>query len=60
MKVAVTGLGVVSACGLNKKETLESFSSGNRSAGEVSLFKTELKYPVFEVKGLVFDDAKKE
>jgi 3-oxoacyl-(acyl-carrier-protein) synthase len=59
MKVAITGLGVVSACGLNKKETLESFSSGKRSAGEVSLFKTELKYPVFEVKGLTFDDSKR-
>lgn len=48
--IAITGLGSISACGNNVGETLENFACGKRSAGEVSLFKTELKYPVFEVK----------
>lgn len=48
--IVITGLGSISACGNNTLETLESFSSGKRNAGPVSLFKTELKCPVFEVK----------
>jgi 3-oxoacyl-(acyl-carrier-protein) synthase len=54
--IAITGLGSISACGNNTEETLESFSSGKRSAGPVSLFKTELKYPVFEVKNFFNKD----
>ncbi|MCX5701025.1 MAG: beta-ketoacyl-[acyl-carrier-protein] synthase family protein [Candidatus Omnitrophica bacterium] len=49
--IAITGLGAISACGNNTDETLHNFSKGARSAGKVSLFKTELDYPVFEVKG---------
>lgn len=48
--IVITGLGAISACGNNAQETLESFSCGKRNAGKVSLFKTELKYPVFEVR----------
>ncbi|NQU73757.1 MAG: beta-ketoacyl-[acyl-carrier-protein] synthase family protein [Candidatus Omnitrophica bacterium] len=50
-------MGVISACGKNISETLETFAAGNRNGAAVSLFKTELKYPVFEVKGLKVNDA---
>jgi len=44
----ITGLGAISAAGINLAETLNSFERGKRNAGPVSLFKTTLKYPVFE------------
>ncbi|MEW5802670.1 MAG: beta-ketoacyl-[acyl-carrier-protein] synthase family protein [bacterium] len=49
-KVAISGLGVISAAGQGISETLETFSSGRRNGGRVSLFPTALSYPVFEVK----------
>ncbi len=55
--IVITGLGSISACGNNTDETLENFSSGRRNASEVSLFKTELKYPVFEVKDFSNQDS---
>lgn len=48
--VLITGLGVISAAGINLAETLDSFSQGKRNAGQVTLFETSLRYPVFEVK----------
>ena len=48
---------MISACGKNINETLEAFDAGRRNGAAVSLFKTELKYPVFEVKGLKVSDA---
>ena len=48
--VLITGLGVISAAGANLPATLYSFECGKRNAGAVSLFKTALQYPVFEVK----------
>jgi 3-oxoacyl-(acyl-carrier-protein) synthase len=51
-KFYITGLGTISAAGNNISETLDSFSSGRRNAGRVSLFRTALEYPVFEVKNL--------
>lgn len=48
--IAITGLGAISAGGNNIQETLQSFSSGRRNGGPVTLFKTELNYPVFQVK----------
>ena len=48
--VLITGLGVISAAGVNLPATLYSFESGRRNAGPVSLFETVLQYPVFEVK----------
>ncbi|RJR14993.1 MAG: beta-ketoacyl-[acyl-carrier-protein] synthase family protein [Nitrospiraceae bacterium] len=48
--IRITGIGAVSAAGGNVPETLESFRSGMRNAGPVTLFDTPLEYPVFEVK----------
>ncbi|MBI4710000.1 MAG: beta-ketoacyl-[acyl-carrier-protein] synthase family protein [Nitrospirae bacterium] len=48
--VFITGLGAVSAAGSDVAETLNSFRHGKRNAGQVTLFDTPLKYPVFEVK----------
>lgn len=48
--IAITGMGAISACGNNILETLQSFSCGARNGGPVTLFKTELNYPVFQVK----------
>ena len=48
--ILITGLGVISAAGNNLVATLDSFASGKRNAGEVSLFETSLPYPAFEVK----------
>jgi len=50
MKVVISGLGAISAAGVNLKETLESFQQGRRNAGQVTLFPTTLLYPVFEVR----------
>lgn len=47
--IAITGLGAISAGGNNIQETLESFSCGRRNGGPITLFKTELNYPVFQV-----------
>ncbi len=48
----ITGIGVISAAGNNVAETLTSFELGTRNAGPVTLFPTDLKSPVFEVKRL--------
>jgi len=50
VRVAITGIGVVSAVGRNLEETLNTFRQGPESAGTVSVFPTGLSYPVFEVK----------
>ncbi|HPT39827.1 MAG TPA: beta-ketoacyl-[acyl-carrier-protein] synthase family protein [Candidatus Omnitrophota bacterium] len=47
--IAITGLGAISAAGNNTQETLANFSSGRRNGGPVTLFKTELNYPAFQV-----------
>ena len=47
--IAITGLGAISAGGNNIPETLISFSAGRRNGGPVTLFKTKLNYPVFQV-----------
>ena len=49
MKVAITGVGVISAAGGNLFETLDTFQHVRRNADLVSLFPTDLQYPVFEV-----------
>ncbi len=46
--VAVTGVGVVSACGNNLAQTLACFREGNRNASKVTLFPSEFSCPVFE------------
>ncbi len=50
--VVISGMGVISACGNNISETLDTFALGRRNGGRVSLFQTSLTYPVFEVKDL--------
>lgn len=51
-RIAITGIGVISAAGKNLTETLSTFSNGQCNAGPVSLFSTALTCPVFEVKDL--------
>ncbi len=48
--VVISGMGVISACGNNISETLDTFASGRRNGGSVSVFQNGLNYPVFEVK----------
>ena len=47
INVIISGMGVISACGKNISETLDNLAKGQRNAGEATLFKTKLKYPVF-------------
>ena len=49
-RIVISGLGVISAAGKGVLATLDSFKSKKRNAGEVTLFPTSLKCPVFEVK----------
>lgn len=51
-RVLVTGIGVVSAIGLNVQETLESILSGRSGVSEITLLKTTLKelLPAAEIK----------
>jgi 3-oxoacyl-(acyl-carrier-protein) synthase len=46
----ISGIGVVSAAGMNVSETLAGFKSGARNVGKITLFTTPLAYPVFEVR----------
>jgi len=55
--VVITGMGVISAGGKNTSETLDTFAAGRRSGAHVSLFQTDLTYPVFEVNALLDDDS---
>ena len=47
--VVITGSGAISAAGGNLEETLDTFERGMAKAAPVSLFPTDLSYPVFEV-----------
>ncbi len=51
MKVLVSGLGLVSAAGLDARATLETFRRAERRPGPVTLFKSEIHSPVFEAVG---------
>lgn len=53
--VLITGLGVISAAGLNIGQTLETFESGQRHGGPITVFQTDLPYPVFEVSKMPAD-----
>ncbi len=48
----ISGMGAISACGNTISETLDAFTENKRHGGPVSLFQTNLSYPVFEVKDL--------
>jgi 3-oxoacyl-(acyl-carrier-protein) synthase len=50
-------MGAISACGSNIAGTLDTFAVGRRNGGRVSLFRTDLAYPVFEAKGLINSDV---
>lgn len=57
-RACITGLGAISAVGLNIKETLDNFKKGTRNLSKVSLFNTDLNCPVFEVKNFSYDISK--
>lgn len=48
--IFLSGLGAISALGGSVAETSRSLREGRRNGGPVSLFRTELPYPAFEVK----------
>jgi 3-oxoacyl-(acyl-carrier-protein) synthase len=50
--VVITGIGAISAAGGNLEETLDTFERGEAKAVPVSVFPTDLAYPVFEVRSL--------
>ena len=52
MKIALTGIGVISAAGPDLIAALDGFKRAERNGGPVTLFPTELSYPVFEVKNI--------
>ncbi len=47
--VILTGMGIISAAGVNLPETLDSLTNQWVNSKQVSLFETSLEYPVFEV-----------
>ena len=49
-RIAISGIGAISAAGRNLEESAETFQSGRGSVGPVSVFPTDLSYPVFEVR----------
>jgi 3-oxoacyl-(acyl-carrier-protein) synthase len=51
-EIAITGIGAISAAGGNLEETLAGFEQGRANAGDVSLFPTTSRCPVFEVKSI--------
>jgi 3-oxoacyl-(acyl-carrier-protein) synthase len=52
MKAVISGIGIISAAGLNLEQNLDTIKKGKRNAGAVTVFPTALSYPVFEVKSL--------
>jgi len=55
--VVISGIGVISACGRNVNETLDTFAEGRRNISKVTLFEKKQKSPVFEVKDLCGSDG---
>ena len=51
-RIAITGIGTISAAGADIAQTLCTFERGERNAGLPSLFSTSLPYPVFEARNL--------
>ena len=60
MKILITGIGGLSAAGINMAGHLKSFQMMKRNAGPVSLFDTSLPYPVFEIKNQLPNKQNKE
>lgn len=57
-RILITGLGVVSAAGLNIAETLAGFKSGYRAISRTTPALSPLDYPVYEVSGPLRDPAR--
>jgi len=57
-KVLITGMGVVSAAGMNVAETLAGFSSGTRNIRQTTSALSPLDYPVFQVSGSLRDPGR--
>jgi len=49
-RFAISGFGIISACGNNISETISNFSSKKRNCGKLTLFNSNIECPVFEVK----------
>jgi 3-oxoacyl-(acyl-carrier-protein) synthase len=56
----ISGIGVVSAAGMNVPESLAGFKAGLRNVGRITLFTTPLDYPVFEVRSPLRDSSRAE
>ncbi len=56
-KVLITGMGVVSAAGMNVAETLAGFTSGIRNIGRTTPALSPLDYPVFQVSAPLRDSG---
>jgi len=52
-KIAISGVGCISAAGKNIAETLQSFEKEHVNVGRITLFETELDKPAFEVRNYV-------
>jgi len=52
-RIAILGMGCISAAGKNIAETLQTFEKKHINIGRITLFETELDKPVFEVKKYV-------
>ncbi len=50
IKFVISGMGIVSSCGNNISETIETFSLGKINGGKITLFESKVDCPVFEVK----------
>ena len=57
-KVLITGMGVVSAAGMNVAETLAGFSSGTRNISQTTPSLSPLDYPVFHVSAPLGDPGR--
>ncbi len=51
-RIVITGMGVISAAGLNVPETLDAFAAGRRNVGAVPSGVSPLDFPVFAVRDL--------
>ncbi len=52
-KIAIAGVGCISAAGRNTAETLQTFEKKYINAGKTTLFETELNKPAFEVRDYI-------
>ncbi len=53
LKVAISGMGIICSAGKTVPEVLASIEAGRRLAGPVSLFRTDISSPVFQVSNFI-------